>query len=256
MEIPLKQKNIVIATTATTYTANNPLRINLARKMFEEANRLHYMICCVECTEGEVENLLFGKPLPNVIRIPSGLKTTGEDRRKAIAKAMEIAGDHGFWAWVEPERIDFVKTIPFLLEPILQGKADIVVPERSEECWNQLHSAQWMSEKAINQIWEIFTHTRLDIACGPKLGNRAAGQYFLQYKGNYGDIWDSTNCPLQYMLADGLRIANRQWNFLYPKEQVEIEIETPQLKEKRLLQFTNLAKAIHYCSLDSNFCSL
>lgn len=245
----MKQPNVVLATTATTYTNTDLLRVKLAREMFEDAEKRNYVICCVERTKGIIEEVLFGKVFANVVRISSAYTTTGEDRRRAIEAAMQMAGHDGFWAWVEPERVDFPKTIPDLVMPLQQMEADVVVPERSEDCWKQLRPTQWMSEKAINQVWEIVTGTKLDVAAGPKIGNYRAGQYFLRYRSSCGDFWDSTVCPLQFMIADGLKVVSRKWNFLYPLEQIEGEPETEQRRQKRLVQFTNLAQSIHYCSL-------
>lgn len=56
-------------------------------------------------------------------------------RRQALTEASRVPGSKVL-AWIEPEKVSLVRdALPQAAEPLLQGKADIVVPARNDQAF-------------------------------------------------------------------------------------------------------------------------
>lgn len=163
----------------------------------------------------------------------------GESRRQAIKEAYNTGKE--IIAWIEPEKSDYIKEVTKTAIPIINGEANIVVPKRrSLESYPLL---QQYSEKLGNLFWKNITGTNLDIWSGPRTWKREMSRYFLEYKGGYGDKWDSIFIPVMNAILDGLKVLSVEVNYEHPKKQTEIEEGNLEFDKKRLEQLTTLISA-------------
>lgn len=80
-------------------------------------------------------------------------------------------------AWTEPEKVSLVEEcLPEAVRPILDGRADIIVPQRTAEAWATYPKFQAEIEQAANRLWNnilkknglLSEDENLDMWFGPK----------------------------------------------------------------------------------------
>lgn len=146
----------VFIVTTTFYKNQNELRYRLALNTVKEA-----------CSKGYQFLIVDGLPLPEVkkkfeslgaIVYPELEKGMGSARRRIFLLAKERSQSTGAKVilWIEPEKTDFIRFIPQIIKPILEG-ADIVVPFRTKKSWDSYPSFQVQTEQKGNREIAAFT---------------------------------------------------------------------------------------------------
>lgn len=204
-----------------------------------------------------------GSPDPEVSRemtrlgarvFPELHKGIGATKRQSFFHATEIALGEGYPAVlaVEAEK-DLAAFVPDILRPILAGKADIVVPERSEAGFESYPEFQRTSEVAANKVFKDATNFPCDIFFGPIAFRPEAeiAGYFL------APSWMKYGFPNTYTqhlavlkaLHDRRRVANVRIEFRYPQAQRAEEegILNDEMLKKRRDQFETLTQG--YCKV-------
>lgn len=181
--------------------------------------------------------------------------------------------------WMEPEKVGMVEDIEKCAQPVIDGKAAIVVPGRSDAGWNSLPSYQRESERNGDRVFNDKLHRtgllpeeqELDMYFGPRVYS-ALREYRSQLIGilhrhysftkkdtvplhaavNPGAYSEATFFPPVAALHEGLPVQGVQTGFAYPEQQRLLE-EHPAFAEgengyrgKRRAQLTGILTELVY----------
>ncbi len=167
----------------------------------------------------------------------------GPSRRQAMQAAWNIVSPLGSVLWMEPEKWPLISQV-FLIETAMKETgADIVVPMRKS--MTSYPPIQEAAERLGNMYFAKATGHELDVWIGPRLIGPNAMEFFLNYKGEYGDKWDSIFIPIVRAIAYGMKVVGVEVNYVHPPEQTAAEEADPGMDLKRLVQLDNLVPAIY-----------
>lgn len=231
---------VVIATT--TYYEKMNVRAKLALRMLEEARNLSYEVAVVDggsCGDF-LRACLAYEPWPRIQEQKQ--KGMGPSRRQAMREAAtELLPDDAV-LWNEPEKWPMVSQVQTMADKMKRTGAHIIVPTRRS--MHSYPSAQRGSEEIGNLCFEKATGRKLDAFVGTRLVRVDALPYFEDYRGEYGDEWDSIFIPLVRAAADGLIILPCDVDYNHPPEQKEEEENDRFFSEKRIRQLHNVVPAV------------
>ncbi|MFH1637021.1 MAG: hypothetical protein ABIB71_01185, partial [Candidatus Woesearchaeota archaeon] len=226
---------VAIATT-TWYrpdVESDVLRSKLAKKTIRKAIGLGYDVVVVD--GGSSEEFLKELEGYGAKVYAEELRGMGKGRRQVLKLAYETGKE--IIAWIEPEKDSVIPELFKAVLPIVEGSADLVIPKRrSLETYPLL---QQYAENMGNLFWKDLTGHDLDMWIGVRVFKRELVNYFLDYKGEYGDEWDSIFIPVMDAIVDGKTVKGVEINYVHPKEQTEIEEHDLQFHRKRLEQLNN-----------------
>ena len=220
------EPNIVIATT-TFYKNLADVRFELALRTLRNLANAGYDVVVYDGSAQSIRDaikscgqsiLLFDEP-------PGS--SMGHTRRLAIAKAAAVAGSNGIIGWIEPEK-DFATFIQACVAPILRardglpGACHIVVPSRSDKLASY-QEFQRYAELFGNGVFRYILGTPIDAWIGPRFFGAEDKYWFTEYRGEYGDRWDSIFIPLLRAHAAGMVLGSVEVDFAYPPEQAAAE---------------------------------
>lgn len=194
----------------------------------------HAMVVQIDTETGSnFENL--GATL---LRNPDGesSKEFGKERRLLFLWAkdyLESHGGKGAVIWTEPEKTDLARFIKNIIEPIKNGKADMVLPRRRSLVSYPFWQRSW--EDTGNRMCQIVSGKDYDFFFGPKVLSTTALNYYIEYpRGEaVSDSWDSISSPILDAIALDAKIAEVEIDFQYPQAQLESETEDLDILLKR-----------------------
>ncbi len=229
----------VIATT-TRYHSTEDLRCHLALKMISEATQQGIKVFVVDESSSDVRNAL-RKEGATVLEDEGS--TMGAGRRQALREAN--ACDPDAIIWMEPEKAPLVPYLRSLTAPLLAGWADIVIPHRTEEGFASYPQFQSLLEQSGNEVFLKVSGLRLDVWMGPRVIHPKVLSFFLDYRGEYGDTWESIFVPLLRAKKEGVRFHGVSVEYVHPPEQTAQEERDFGIGiSKRLEQFSTLTEAL------------
>jgi len=192
---------VVIAMT-TFYKSVEELRFKLACQLVSAAVSAGHKVVIVDGSPTrEVAKKLYELGAQVYPQLHKGM---GPGRREVFFHAMEVAveKDISFILWTEPEKVDVVRWVEKIIEPLLEDSS-VVVPRRSEKAWATWPTYQRTTEEKANQVYNdvakidgfdpmlglVAFHisvARYFVLCSPKricLGNttKIADTYIQQY---------------------------------------------------------------------------
>ena len=230
------EKKVVIA-TSTLYRANNKtdiIRSDLALKTIKKARKEGYEIIVVDA--GSPLNLRDKFEKAGAIVIEDKSNTMGASRREAFREAYDRGAE--IIIWMEPEKHDYIRNIEKSIKPIIENKAEMVIPKRKS--FNSYPKAQQYIEPFANLFWKELTKADLDVWFGVRIFKRELAHYFLEYRGEYGDKWDSLFIPIINALADGIIIKSVEINYRHDSIQTKSEEHSLEFYKKRIEQLNLL----------------
>lgn len=191
-------------------------------------------------------------------------------RRQALTQASHKRNTLAIGLF-EPEKISFIKDC-FIqsLQPILENKADLVIPKRDERSFLSYPNYQASSEKLLNSILcSLITDllkkhdkpippdiNEIDFLFGPKVisnkpfildlfMDKYIGKNLLDEKRFQCEIWaNALFFPVIVALYKGLKVVSMPVNYSHPTSQAFLEKNSPIFIEKREYQFKTLLAAI------------
>lgn len=223
------------------------VRGDLAIEFFKEAKKRGYQVVVVDGKSSKT----FQKEIKNIGTIIFARRRHPK-RSPAKRQAIKIAAkQEGIKVIVltEPEKVSLVTDcIPFLVKPILEGKADIVVPKRDDELFassypSYMYESEFEGNKIYNEILRVqgllSSHEDdLDMFFGPKVfrNDKKIISLFMKkyslsslqssFTKEFFDVEDYSNV-LYFSIVLGLkkhfRIKGITVPFVYPKIQKENE---------------------------------
>lgn len=230
-------KEVVIATT-TQYVDIKETRTKLAIKTVREAKRLGYKIVIVDNSPDRRIEEIFEASGAKVFR-QHGTRM-GEGRRQAIDDAAFFDEENGIVVWMEPEKYTFVSQIKGLISRM--RNADMVIPERKSLASYPIDQQrfEWLG----NYRFQELTGKKLDVWFGPRIMKFNIVPYFLSYKGDYGDKWDSIFIPVIRAIADERKVIGLKTNYKHPESQTREEQGNLNIFNKRREQLNSLVEAL------------
>lgn len=233
--------------TATMYQTPEEIRFHLACQFIGNAVAAGYKVMVVDNSPNPTIGESFEKIGARVFPQPSTTPGMGEQRRLLF----HLAGTSSttpFFLWSEPEKPDLIRSIPEIIAPLRDDKADIVIPGRTEESLQTYPEFQIESERRMNAIYAEATGKPFDPAFGPVALHGKVLHYFAKCNPTkrYGilDGYIQHVAPLEAM-ADGHRVASVAVDCFYPIQQRKEEEGKLSLdmRRKRQYQFEVLTGA-------------
>lgn len=252
------QKSIVIAAT-TRYPGwhkgkfldlsnTDKVRGDLAIQTIDAAIRHGYTVVINDGDSSrEFKAELTKRKIVFQVRIGEGRSTA---RRQVIEYSSHIPGVRVV-VRVEPEKVSLVKEcIPLLVEPILKGRADIVVPKRQEGLFSSsypdyMHESEMYANKKYNDILHEskilspgkffdFFFGPVVYSVKPKILKLFLESFDLNLKKepvvgareylNSDDFFNSQILGIVKALSIGIKVISVEVPFVYPITQKENEI--------------------------------
>ncbi len=233
-------EKIIIATTTfyNSSSESDKLRAGIAKRTFETAIRLGYQIIAVD---GGSSQELIGEFEKIGVKVSKQIKRgIGNSRRQAFQEAYNSKKE--IIIWTEPEKRSIIKEISKIIKPIIENKADIVIPKRKSLSSYPLE--QQYAESLGNLFWKQLTGTDLDMWIGVRAFRRESCSYFLNYNGEYGDKWEILLIPVINAIYDKKKVTSIEINYQHPVEQTRLEEKDLNFFKKRIEQLTSLVGAI------------
>lgn len=228
----------VIATT-TFYMSMDDVRAKLALETARAAKTFGYPLVVVD--GGSPEDFKNELQRWDALALDETSRGMGAGRRQALAEAAKLAGQNGVVIWMEPEKWMLVRCLNKAAGPILDNEADLVIPAR--ESLESYPPEQAYAELMGNLAIKYLLGQWYDFWFGPFVANRRALHFFLEYRGKYGDKWDSIHIPRLHVIKAGLRLASVEVNYIHPSEQTAEETGNMDFFAKRLDQLQNMVPA-------------
>lgn len=197
-------------------------------------------------------------------------KGMSASRRQAFEIVSEMDGVEVI-CWTEPEKLAITRDcIKEAVKPIIDGRADIVVPRRDDEAFATYPEYQVKFEKASNHLWnDILKRHRLlpedaeelDAWIGPRLFKNDPdivdlfmGKYEYTSDVQSGlrrdapELWpNAIFLPLVAALHKGYRVMSVDIPYRHPASQTANEQDSEAFRAKRATQQENILKTtIHF----------
>lgn len=228
--------NLVIATT-TYYKLDNEsdlIRYKLSLQMFTKAKSKGYEVVVVD--GGSSSEIITTYNQLGVHVFSQKDKGIGNSRREAIVEAQKLTTQ--YICWTEPEKVSLIESLDTVVEYMHNNNVDIIIPKRSSLSSYPLF--QQKEEELLNMFWNNLTGKDFDICFGPRVFRKELSSYFLDYKGKYGDKWDSIFIPVINVLFDNKKVESIPIDYIHPSEQTAIEQDNIEFDRKRIEQLASL----------------
>ncbi len=221
----------IIATT-TLYGGKSDTRFGLALKTVEEAKRNGLDIIIIDGgSPAEVCQAMREKGAKVVNQEVKGF---GLSIRQSLREASCLVGIDGVIIRLEAEKHTLVNMLPALVSLMLKDNIDLLKLGRKNR--DDYPPMQKAAEGFAILACQEFTGLKWDFDFGPFLLSQQALLYFLQYDGEYGDLWESLDIPQLRIVRDGLNVKYQEVDYVHPPEQAG---ETgPDMIFKRLKQMS------------------
>lgn len=247
----MKKIPIVLA-TSTFYKSVDELRFRLACQMIQAATDAGYPVIDVD---GSNNPHVLNKLLLAGARVfPQYVPGMGPGRRQMFFHAVEYCHEQGYddaiIVWLEPEKVDIIRSIGCFVSPILEEGADVVILKRSRASLEATYPAfQVVSETQANEVYnEAIGREGYDPMSGPVAFRLSMAEYFVCNNPKEFGLEDTYVCHYAVLLAmaDGHNVVSSpEIDFHYPPEQREEEEKalTDVIREKRRWQLDTLSHA-------------
>lgn len=236
----ITERMTIVTNTRYDYNlGNDRLRGELAVKTIRTGIDLGYEIVIVD--EESPDELLMEMVRAGARLFSSEQKGFGPSIRQAIREAMKL--DRDIIAHTQPEKSDYILEIAKTAPPIIEDRAEIVIPKRKS--MESYLFFQQQAEMLGNLFWKELTGTELDMWFGGRTWQKSISRYFLDYDGRHGDKWESIYTPIMDAIFDGKRVIGQEIDFTYPQKQKETEENNPLFSRKRIEQLENLTSALY-----------
>lgn len=180
-----------------------------------------------------------------------GMRESGakvyRQKGKGIGSAMKESIRHaydsgaGVIAYMESDKYSYPREIGKTIEPILDGKADLVIPSRTAKSFLTYPPFQILTESFIDLSLSAVLGAILDYTYGLKTFSRKVAPYF--FESRYGD-WGTMYNPLKILKQDGFRIMPVYVDVSFPKEDYQKEFASAKVWRYRLKQVKQVLSSV------------
>ena len=143
-------------------------------------------------------------PSPKVLNPLRHARQVSESLLGGLREIIAGVSDHTTKAivYMEGDKCTFIPSISTLIEPILQGNADLTIAARSPEGFSRFPRVQQLVERSINSYISKRTGMHTDYLYGPRAFSPRTVSFFGDYKKN---DWGVIMYPLVSAIAKGYR---------------------------------------------------
>eukprot|EP01006_Ploeotia_vitrea_P031164 TRINITY_DN63453_c0_g1_i1.p2 TRINITY_DN63453_c0_g1~~TRINITY_DN63453_c0_g1_i1.p2 ORF type:complete len:303 (-),score=43.29 TRINITY_DN63453_c0_g1_i1:1113-2021(-) len=243
---PSVDSTAVVVFTATMYKGVDDLRMQLAIDLCSTAQKFHIRLVVVDGSPPDVQAVL-GKHCRNLFTQKT--QSRGGAIREAITHCLQLNPKPTILLWQEPEKVDLLRFHSSIAEPILNSKADIVMPRRSTHALStyyppeQYHSESFgnllLDEYALRYIHNnvsLKDATPVDWLFGPFAFNVKLANHWLDYNGTH---WNAQLVPIinALQVVDTTnRLQSVEVEYRHSAKQKAEETGSIAFTEKRLMQ--------------------
>jgi len=166
----------------------------------------------------------------------------GNIRREAMLAALNACPNAKYLCWLEPEKPGMVRFIKPMYAKMEQEQSVLGM-------FNRIAMSSYPPEQAHYYLFCRAVATQLigfdlDYAFGPMMVARLRASYFLEYRGEYGDKWDSILIPRLRIINKGAGISVMSVDFQNDQRMTQAESGNPAIVLKRLEQFNNVIPSL------------
>ncbi len=228
-----------------TIKHTDKVRGDLALDFFQKATRGGYQVVVGDGKSSKT----FRKKLTQIVGLTLIKRRSlnlSLAKKRVIKKAVKLP-DVKAIVITEAEKLSLIDSLPQIVKPILEKKADIVIPKREAKLFKKLYpSYQYESEIEGNKLYNEILRTNdllkekedFDIFFGPraflntkkvvslftkKYRLRISKNAYLNSYFHYEDYSTTLSFPIVVALKKGLRIKSVEVPFSYPENQKENE---------------------------------
>lgn len=248
----------IIVLTTTFYNNKSETRFHLACQLIGNAVAAGYDVIIVDGSADPSIRNAFVKIGASVhSQMAQGM---GNSRRELFAIAANTNSDKQpkIFLWVEPEKVDLIRSIPKIVTPIERGRASIVIPSRTEKSWGSYPQFQVSSEQEANAAYLKVVGKPFDPMFGPVAFEDKIAAHFAIC--NPAKEFGATDSYIQHIatltaFANGNIVRSVPVDFFYPLVQrVEEESELrDEMLRKRQSQLDQLVNDYHIVAKALNF---
>lgn len=230
--------NIVIATT-TRYKGINETRAQSALTTIQKAKKYGHKIVVVDDSPETVKKV-FQKN--GAIVFPETKAGMGPGRRQTISKSLSMVDKKDFIAWIEPEKYNFIKFLNEIVIYMVKKSIDLLLPGRKSLESYPVYQQHFETLGRIAFL--MLTGKDLDAWFGPRIFVADNAHFFIDYDGEYGDLWDSIFIPVLRAIKAGRNVDGYDVDYLHPQKQTREEKTNFLFFKKRAKQLNSLIKAM------------
>ena len=236
----LEDRTVLITTTLyDSSSKSDRVRTELAKRTFNESLKFNYEILVID--GGSDKKFLEEIENERVKIFQQKEKGMGNSRRQANEEAYKTGKE--IIVWIDPEKYSLIPKIKEMSRLILEDKADLIMPRRKS--LSTLPKAQQHLEEFSNDFFKELTGLDFDVGAGCRLYKRDFINYFINYKGEYGDKWEILIIPILNALQDGFRISSEDIDYVHDPKQTDVEENDIEFYRKRIFQLDNFTNAIY-----------
>lgn len=239
--------------SVTYYTDASDIRFSLAQQFCRLATEKLVHLIILDDSPPEIQAKLWQEQ-SDYVEIVKQNKEEFQGKGGALRQAIQYAKaklegqglKQSAICFTEPEKVDLLNHIDEIVLPLLAGKADVVVPSRSKDLFQQTYPIeQYHSESFANlhfdslaKQYEGFKEVCIDWLFGPFALNASLAYRWIEYKGK---SWDAQMVPyVRGIRHDAWRVQSVPVNFMHPPEMKMQEEGNPVWTSKRLHQLNLL----------------
>ena len=229
---------IVSSTLYNARTRSGAGRLEYALQSIVTARNLGYEMVIVD--GGSSPEFVDEARRSGIRILPQMGSGMGSARRQAIAEALTLK--RRCIAYLELEKTPLISSLHLAVRPILEGRADFVIPGRMSLA--SLPRSQQHSEALGNEFWRALTGCGFDMFFGPRVWKSELSSFFLDYGGEYGDRWECLFVPVLRAFLAGCEIAGARVDYTHPQAQTLLEEDDPVFLAKRIEQLHSVCAAL------------
>ena len=165
-------------------------------------------------------------------------KGYGNNRREAMRFAAETFPNSQYLCCIEPEKTDMVRFVLPMLTYLQKNNFKLGLFNRTDmESYPEDQKYYYLYlRSAISSLLKF----DLDYAFGPVVFHRDVLPYFLEYKSEHGDLWDSILAPRLRIIKDGHPYGIMDIDFQNDPRMTEVESAHSDMIRKRFDQVNNV----------------
>ena len=166
----------------------------------------------------------------------------GAVRREAMRFSINKFGSNHYYLWFEPEKPSF--------PPLAQNVTAKLGQVKAKFCFfNRRNLDSYPPEQAYYYLFCRSVASQLvgydlDYAFGPMIMTKTSSKFFLDYKGEYGDLWDSILIPRLRIIRSNLSSIITSVDFKNDPRMTKIESGNPEMILKRVRQLQNVIPSL------------
>jgi hypothetical protein len=242
-DVTMDLARIVCVTTFRQGDSNNDIEKTRAEVFFDTACKIQEAgLSLVTLYTKTQDDILKSLERLGIILVEQHQMGMGNIRREALSVAHSRFLGAKWFCWLEPEKPDIVQFIVPMVNLMWQEQSALGI-------FNRTDMTSYPPEQAHYYLFcrAVATHFigfDIDYAFGPMIMARVATRYFFEYKGEYGDKWESILIPRLRIINDGLGVSIFPINFKNDWRMTKAEIGNMIVILKRLEQFNNVVPSL------------